>query len=430
MPEIYDPIHAFVRYDDVERKVIDSRAVQRLRHIHQLGLTCLVYPGASHKRFEHSLGVMELAGRVYDVLTDPDNVHDSVRAIVPGGENVEYWRRVLRMAALVHDVGHLPFSHSAEDLLPDGWDHERLTLETVRSAELQEIWEESGITPGDVALLAVGPEKWDGIVSDWQAILSEIITGDAFGVDRMDYLLRDAHHTGVPHGKFDYLRLINTMRILPKGEEESSEPALGVEAGGLHAAEALLLARYFMYTTLYCHPVRRVYDLHLKDFLGAWLPGGKFATSVHEHMMTTDNEVSAALLAAAHEPAGPTGVLAKRIVDRQHFRRCYERNPQDLLVNPEAARTIHKALAARFGESEVRHDSYRQKGNGPSFPVLTADGRVESSLRMSTVLQQIPVLAVDYVFISPTHREESASWLSDKRDTILSERGAGDDEEA
>ena len=122
------PIHTFVRLDSDEREILDSRPFQRLRHIHQLALTYLVYPGATHKRFEHSLGVMELASRVFDIVTHRDNVTDHIRARVPElnqRDRLAYWRRVLRMAALCHDVGHLPFSHAAEkELLPEGWDHQ------------------------------------------------------------------------------------------------------------------------------------------------------------------------------------------------------------------------------------------------------------------------------------------------------------------
>jgi uncharacterized protein len=151
--EIRDPIHVFVRLDDEEREVLNSRSFQRLRHIHQLALTYLVYPGATHKRFEHSLGVMELAGRVFDVVTNPSNVSDPVRNALRSlgkPDQLIYWRRVLRMAALCHDLGHLPFSHAAEkELLPQGWDHERLTCEIIAGAEMREIWKR--MTPRSVA---------------------------------------------------------------------------------------------------------------------------------------------------------------------------------------------------------------------------------------------------------------------------------------
>jgi HD superfamily phosphohydrolase len=136
-----------------ERKVIDSRPFQRLRHIHQLALSYLVYPGATHKRFEHSLGVMDIASRIFDIVTAPENVHhDSVRNIIPD-----------------------------------------------------------------------------------ETVLAEIIIGDALGADRMDYLLRDSYHAGVAYGTFDRHRLINTLRILPAEYQESDEPALGLEAGGLES---------------------------------------------------------------------------------------------------------------------------------------------------------------------------------------------------
>lgn len=112
--------------------------------MHQLATTYLVYPGATHKRFEHSLGVMELAGRVFDVVTNQNNIHSVIREIVPETTQeqiISYWRRVLRVAALFHDVGHLPFSHAAEkELLPEGWDHEKITIEIINSPEMKAVF--------------------------------------------------------------------------------------------------------------------------------------------------------------------------------------------------------------------------------------------------------------------------------------------------
>jgi HD superfamily phosphohydrolase len=266
--EIRDPIHVFVRLDNFERDVLDSKPFQRLRHIHQLALTYLVYPGATHKRFEHSLGVMELASRVFDVITNPDRVSEEIRTRLeslgrPDSDSLRYWRRVIRleprsMAALCHDIGHLPFSHAAEDLFPEGWDHERVTREIIASEEMRQIWE--NMTPPlrheDIIKLAVGPKKAKDLpFSDWEAILSEIIVGDAFGVDRMDYLLRDSHHLGVAYGKFDHYRLIDTLQILSTPSagdgDEAGEPTLGVDEGGIQSAEALIVAKYFMYSIVF-----------------------------------------------------------------------------------------------------------------------------------------------------------------------------------
>lgn len=234
--EIRDPIHVFIRLDSFERKVLDSRPFQRLRHITQLALTYLLYPGATHKRFEHSLGVMELASRVFDVVTS--NATDDVRRLVPeitNPDEARYWRRVLRMAALCHDIGHLPFSHAAEDeLLPAGWNHERLTRTLIESDLMLPIWKSMRppLDPEHIVKLALGARKARDLpFTKWERILSEIIVGDAFGVDRIDYLLRDSHHTGVGYGRFDHYKLIDEIRILPS-EQGSTEPALGINEGG------------------------------------------------------------------------------------------------------------------------------------------------------------------------------------------------------
>jgi len=433
--EIRDPIHNFIRLDPSEIKALDSAPFQRLRNIHQLALTYLLYPGATHRRFEHSLGVMELAGRVYDVVTDQSNIkHDSVKDVIPY-DLIKYWRRTLRMAALCHDLGHLPFSHAAEShLLPDGWNHELLTMQFIRSGEMKPIWDSLKVNPEDVAKLAVGPEHYkDKSFTDWEAILAEIIVGGAFGVDRIDYLLRDSYHIGVAYGKFDHYRLIDTLRILPReyrsSEEEpgSLEPTLGVEEGGLHSAESLLLARYFMFSQVYCHHVRRIYDIHLMDFLQAWLPGGQFSRNAEELLRITDNEVTSELLAAARDTSHPAHVHAKRVVRREHFRLLYQRNPEDQEMNRRSSQRIFNAACDRFGDSEVRYDSYRQKSGGLDFPVLVRDKRIMSSLSLSDTLARVPVVATDYVFVSLEYRKKADIWLRENRKEIIASKGDEDE---
>ena len=427
--EVRDPIHVFVRLDSDERKVLDSRPLQRLRHIHQLAMSYLVYPGATHKRFEHSLGVMELAGRVFDVVTKPENTTDEIRNLlepISVPDKLAYWRRVLRMAALCHDVGHLPFSHSTERLLPDGWNHEHLTREFVSSEEMEKIW--CSTTPPlrteDVVKLAVGPKKVDDLnFNDWEAILSEIIVGDAFGVDRMDYLLRDSHHAGVAYGKFDHYRLIDTLRILPKPrsqeEEGSQEPVLGVEEGGIQSAEALMLARYFMFSQVYLHPVRRSYDIHLEDFLKERLPGGFFSTDPEDHLKITDNEITAELREAAAAKDARGHLHARRIVRREHFKQLYERNPDDVQINPESGDAIFGPLCDEFGQECFRRDRYYQQGGAPDFPVLLRDGRLASSLSISAVLKTLPILSVDFIFADRSIFYEADTWLKNNRQQII-----------
>jgi HD superfamily phosphohydrolase len=117
--EVRCPIHGFIRFNNLERSLIDSRPLQRLKHIHQLAMTYQVYPGATHRRFEHSLGVMDLAGRAFDSLMRREKLPYGAALMAEAADDDArgYWRQVLRIAALLHDTGHLPFSHAAESEL-------------------------------------------------------------------------------------------------------------------------------------------------------------------------------------------------------------------------------------------------------------------------------------------------------------------------
>jgi uncharacterized protein len=438
--EVRDPIHVFVHFDDDERAVIDSRPFQRLRYINQLALSYLVYPGATHKRFEHSLGVMDLAGRIYDGVTRADKVTaDSVREVVPlqgdsGGREHSYWRSVLRMAALCHDTGHLPFSHAAEDdLLPENWDHERLTWEIIHSELLKPVWDSMRPRPepADVAKLALGPKKIEKLrlglsFNTWEAILAEIIVGDVFGADRMDYLLRDSLHAGVAYGRFDHNRLIETLRVMPrppqeKGDEEADEEregevALGCERGGLESAEAMQLARYFMFAQVYYHPTRLAYDEHLKDFLAAWLPDGKFPVDVEGHMRRSDNEVLTAIVEAAYDREAPGHDPARRIMSREHFRVAYSRAPEDGTGDTEA---LAVAASEHFGPDNVRYGKSPRRPDPPDFPVQERDGSSVSSLALSDVLKRLPASRDEYVFVAPELRDEAKRWIKQERERII-----------
>ena len=430
--EIRDPLHVFIKLDSQERQVLDSPPFQRLRCIHQLAMTYLVYPGATHRRFEHSLGVMELAGRVYDVLTNPENLTDDIRNLFPQTQNDYqrlHWKRVLRIAALCHDIGHLPFSHASEELMPKGWDHEKMTRTLILSPSMKEIW--SGMQPKpeaeDIVKLALGPKKASDLeFSDWEILLSEIIVGNAFGVDRMDYLLRDSLHTGVAYGRFDHFRLIDTMRILPPPahgdeHERSSEPCIGVEAGGLQSAESLLLARYFMFSQVYFHPVRRIYDIHLKDFLSEWLEGGCYPTDTEQFFAFTDAEIISAMRQAAENAQHAGHIHAERIINRNHFRLLYEGMSNDIVASGGTmkARQIATAASNEFGEDKIRLDSYPPKDSPLDFPVLERDKSVVSAHSKSQVLKHIPVAAFDYVFVEKDILPMARKWYEKNKGELL-----------
>ncbi len=245
------------------------------------------------------------------------------------------------------------------------------------------------------------------------------MVGDVFGADRIDYLLRDSYHAGVSYGRLDHYRLIDTLRILPASPKDSQEPGLGIERGGLESAESLLWARYFMYTQLYFHPTRRIYDMHLMEFLKEWLPDGRFPTEIDKHISLSDNEVTAGMCKAAADSGERSHVLAKRIISRGHFRQIYEPSSSDQLSALEPAKNVYDALVTQFGGDQVRRDVYAQKGGSYDFPVYTKAGEIDSSLALSRTLSQVPTFSVDRVYVSMAVRDEADRWVAKNRDKIV-----------
>lgn len=422
--EIRDPIHNFIRLNSDEREILDSRPMQRLRHIHQLALTFQVYPGASHKRFEHSLGVMELATRAFDVVTNPNNVTGKIRAHFPELRDLEklsYWRKVLRMAALCHDVGHLPYSHAAEHciLAPD-MKHEHITMKIIASSELQEIFLNlvPPINPTHVLKLAVGKNiAKNADFSDWERILSNIITDDNLGADRIDYLLRDSHHIGVAYGKFDHFRLIDCLRLLMSGEargkERSGVPELGIDKGGIHAVEALNLARYYMFKQVYLHAIRRIYDIHLTDFLVEWLPNKRFTGDAEELLSLTDNEVNAALY-RSQSCRNASSVHAQRIVKRNHFKVVYAPAWNTAQIRGGGVKMIYGKLCDKFSKELLRLDHFVEKNKIRDFLVLVHGDETVSSIDLSELLGSPLNAAISCIYADGSIYDQVAEWLHEQ----------------
>ena len=223
MKVVLDPVHGYIELDDLVQDLLSTPQVQRLRRVKQLGFSNLVYPGANHTRFEHSLGTMHLAS----VLTrNLDSVEEDRKT-------------EMKAAALLHDIGHGPFSHVTENVI---YKYTRRRHDDVKDilgkGETRDVLEKYGISPGNLIKHIKGETSYGQILS------SEI------DVDRMDYLVRDAHYTGVAFGVVDYNRLINQMNFY--------EDRLVVDYGGLKAAESLLVSRFWMNTSVYYHHVTRI----------------------------------------------------------------------------------------------------------------------------------------------------------------------------
>jgi HD superfamily phosphohydrolase len=274
--EIRDPIHRTILISEVERRVVDHPWVQRLRHIRQLGFVSLVYPGAVHDRFQHSLGVMHLAGERFRhlIAAKPRAFADYTAA------DLEYAYQIARFAGLLHDSGHPPFSHTSEAylpqveavLLPGTWyregmrphsrqaTHEDLSLALVHGLTSDGTLEE-GIARDVAAVLSrsVRRSRRLAALGPVVGILRALVSGE-IDADRCDYLLRDSHFSGVTYGIYDLQRLIATEAVLdgPDG------PELGLDAHGVHALEGLLLARYHMFLQVYFHKTPPAFEYYLE----------------------------------------------------------------------------------------------------------------------------------------------------------------------
>ena len=330
MHSFRDPVHGFVRADDLEMALINSRPLQRLRSIRQLGFAYFVFPGAEHSRFSHVLGAMQLAGDVYDSIApksegvlDPDPAsHD---------------RRLVRAAALLHDIGHAPFSHSAEELFEGGIDHEEMTRRLLESRELRDIFAErgNGIAPEEIVRLLSVPE------SPSERLLGQVVAGE-LDVDKMDYLLRDSLFCGVRYGTFDLARLLDT--IVPLRDPESGQWGLGVEEGGVHALEALIMARYYMFTQVYFNVVGKAFELHYNRWLEE--TGMRWAATPEEFLEIDDVRVLGQMRRSDSQHACA-------VLDRAHFPLAFETDEHLQAGQRQSFEALLADLETTYGDDAI-----------------------------------------------------------------------------
>jgi HD superfamily phosphohydrolase len=248
--EMKDPILGYIYVTEAEKEIIDSYPVQRLRRLRQLAGAEYVYPGANHTRFEHCIGVMHLAGLM---------VENPYLSQLFSEEDYQ----MIRIAALLHDVGHGPFSHVFEHLLVKFLHktHEDINVWIVQKSELKDIIGKLGFDPDLMAKLSVG---W--LHKPGRAFMDQIIRS-AVDVDKLDFVVRDTYHTGAQYGYVDVFRLIHTLDVLDQN--------LAVDIGALSALESFILARIESFKSIYFHRVGRAVQLMLamameeaKDELG------------------------------------------------------------------------------------------------------------------------------------------------------------------
>ena len=263
--EIADPIHKFIRFTDLEKKIIDSSVFQRLRRIKQLAGAHLVYPAAQHSRFEHSLGTMHVAGLAGEHLfslgvIDKESIQE------------------LRVASLLHDIGHGPFSHLFEEALKvtGNKNHETIGAKIICKTELNDILSGFGYSAKTISEISFGNSK--------VKFKNEIISG-SLSADLMDYLPRDGFFTGVEYGKVDYNRIINSFRV-------TDNESLALDISSFYSFESMIISRFEMFRAVYFHKtVRSAEVMLLHSILLSSQELNLASLSLNDYLKLTDDSI-------------------------------------------------------------------------------------------------------------------------------------------
>lgn len=348
-----DPVHGFIEVSTLERDLIDSEPFQRLRNIKQLAMTCLVFHGAEHTRFGHSIGVMHMVTRAFESAVKNGNPKWTEAKIA-------FYRQVLRLIALTHDLGHAPFSHAAESVFPAGMEHEDFTRKIVLETEIrdminkigeefkQEYGSEYEITPELICDIYQGKNPGP----DMEYVFLKSFMDSEMDCDKMDYLLRDALYCGVNYGKYDVERLVSCLTI----HQRDGFPRLAIRSGGVQAFEEFMLARYFMFVQVYFHRTRRFFDKMYFVALKEILPDGTFPVDTKEYLLWDDYRVWNLLKAHAD-----TSYACDNIVHRKVYPRVFETKTHPAEADFRNFKLMRKIIYDEFGKDHFIEDCSADK---------------------------------------------------------------------
>lgn len=372
--EITDPVHRYISFSAVERDLIDTPLFQRLRRIRQLAGAHLVYPSAQHSRFEHSLGTMHVAGYAGESLLK--------KGFMDNEDNIQE----LRLAALLHDVGHGPFSHLFEEVLESkcNMTHEDVGKKIILKSEIGDVLRGHGFTPSDICRLSFGESK--------SSYLNEIIAG-SLSADIMDYLPRDSLFTGAEYGKIDYHRLIASFEVVATGH-------LAIDKSALYSFESMLISRYEMFKAVYFHKTVRSAEVMLLHSLAQadnHLQITKF--SLDKFLSLTD-EITLQQICSCNMNEN-VAKLARDYRDRHLLKCVYEKflHKQDGLYNKMNVHALEELRhricnAAGVHENTVFVDASR----APSMPLTPSKEEINSIILVDkeraydTPVSEIPVI--------------------------------------
>ncbi len=361
--EIVDPIHDFIRIYEPELKVIDTPIFQRLRRIRQLAGAHLVYPSAQHSRFEHSLGVMHLAGQAALVLKD--------KGFLDSGDVAN-----LRLAGLLHDIGHGPFSHLFEEVLErkKKTSHEEIGKKLILKTEIGDSLVKYGFDKKFLSELAFGNSKYP--------FMNEIISG-GLSADIMDYLPRDGYFTGAEHAKIDFKRIIQSLDV--------HEKKLSLDRSALYSFESMMISRYQMFKAVYFHKTVRSAEVMLLESMSlADNELGFTSYNLDKYIQLTDEFVISKLVSLIPKTSELKRArqLAKDYQERRLLKCVFEkiltRNDKLAGVNTSKVRN-EISKKSKVDESEIFIDASKT----PSIP-LTPSKKESQSIILTSKKGLVP----------------------------------------
>jgi uncharacterized protein len=372
--EITDPVHRYISFSAVERDLIDTSVFQRLRRIRQLAGAHLVYPSAQHSRFEHSLGTMHIAGYAGESLLR--------KGFIDSEDNLQE----LRLAALLHDVGHGPFSHLFEEVLESkcNMTHEDIGKKVILESEISDVLSGHGYTPSDICSLSFGESR--------SGFLNEIIAG-SLSADIMDYLPRDSLFTGAEYGKIDYHRLIASFEVVATGH-------LAINKSALYSFESMLISRYEMFKAVYFHKTVRSAEVMLLHSLAQADDHLQITKISLDEFLSLTDEITLEQI-CSFDKNDNASKLARDYRDRRLLKCVYEKflHKRDRLYNKMSVKTLEELRLRICDVAGVNENTvFVDASIAPSMPLTPSKEEINSIILVDkewaydTPISEIPVI--------------------------------------
>lgn len=372
--EITDPVHRYISFSAVERDLIDTSVFQRLRRIRQLAGAHLVYPSAQHSRFEHSLGTMHIAGYAGESLLRKGFIDNEDKL------------QELRLAALLHDVGHGPFSHLFEEVLESkcNMTHEDMGKKVILESEISDVLSGHGYTPSDICRLSFGESR--------SSFLNEIIVG-SLSADIMDYLPRDSLFTGAEYGKIDYHRLIASFEVVATGH-------LAINKSALYSFESMLISRYEMFKAVYFHKTVRSAEVMLLHSLAQADNHLQITKISLDEFLNLTDEITLEQI-CSFDKNDNASKLAKDYRDRRLLKCVYEKflHQRDRLYNKMSVKTLEELRLRICDVAGVTENTvFVDASIAPSMPLTPSKEEINSIILVDkewaydTPISEIPVI--------------------------------------